>query len=167
MGGSGRRKVRRAPFLLFVWPQRADVETELGLKTREGVWIKKEKKGRREVKGIYCQKPSISGNGYVCFSVNQTCCSLFQHARGEKNNKGAGLRGINRKLMSQHLRLKIRSALHTEKWLRAGLHTEGYGVEVKKVYNARLASHLPHSCEAPRSGASQEHMAKCFPSWLR
>lgn len=71
------------------------------------------------------QEPSISGNGYVCFSVNQTRCSLFQHARGEKNNKGASLRGINRKLMSRHLRLKIRSALHTEKWLCAGLHIEG------------------------------------------
>lgn len=46
-------------------------------------------------------------------------------ARGEKNNKGASLRGINRKLMSQHLGLKIRSALHTEKWLRAGLHIGG------------------------------------------
>lgn len=56
-------------------------------KTREG-WIKKEKKGRRrEVKGIYRQEPSISGNGYACFNVIQTCCSFFQHTRGEKNKK--------------------------------------------------------------------------------
>lgn len=88
-------------------------------------WIKKGKKERRrEVKGIYRQEPSISGNGYACFSVIQTCCSFFQHTRGEKNNKGASLRGINRKLMSRHLGLKIRS-VHTEKWLCAGLHIEG------------------------------------------
>lgn len=137
------------------------------MKTREGVWIKKEKKGRGWVKGIYCQEPSISGNGYVCFSVNQTRCSLFQHARGEKNNKGASLKGLNRKLISRHLRLKIRSEWKKEKWLRAGLHIEEYEVEVKKVYNVRLSSHLPHSCEATISEASLEHMAKCFPSWLR
>lgn len=31
-------------------------------------------KGGRGVKGIYCQEPSISGNGYACIGVNQTCC---------------------------------------------------------------------------------------------
>lgn len=70
---------------------------------------KKEKEGRkRGVKGIYCQEPSISGNGYACIGVNQTCCfSSSLPGVKEKNKKGASLRGINRKLMFQHLRLKI------------------------------------------------------------
>lgn len=87
MGGCGNRKVRRAPFLLSVGPQQADVAVKLGLKTKEGIWIKKEKKGRREVKRINHQEPSISGNGYVCFSVNQTPCSLFQLPEVKKTTK--------------------------------------------------------------------------------
>lgn len=54
-------------------------ELELG----EG---EKEKEGRG-VKGIYCQEPSISGNGYACIGVNQTCRFSSMWLRW-KNNKG-------------------------------------------------------------------------------
>lgn len=105
-------------------------------------WIKKEKKARREVKGIYRQEPSISGNGYARFSVIQTCCSFFQHTRGEKNNKGASLRGINRKLMSRHLGLKIRS-VHTEVAVCRSAHRGGMRLEERK-YIMRGFLHIYH-----------------------
>lgn len=60
--------------------------------------------------GIYRQKPGVSGNGYACIGVNQTCWGVFfQHTRGEEKKKnkkkGASLRGINRKFMFQDPRL--------------------------------------------------------------
>lgn len=60
-----------------------------GLSVRtEGGWEgkKKEKEGRG-VKGIYCQEPSISGNGYACIGVNQTCCFSSSMAEVKKTTK--------------------------------------------------------------------------------
>lgn len=63
---------------------------------RDGNWLSvrigggrergKEKEGKG-VKGIYCQEPSISGNGYACIGVNQTCCFSSNIAKVKKQQR--------------------------------------------------------------------------------
>lgn len=59
------------------------VRTEGG---REREREKEEKEGRG-VKGIYCQEPCISGNGYACIGVNQTCCFSSSVAEVKKQQR--------------------------------------------------------------------------------
>lgn len=140
-------------------------------------WAQCENRGRGRkkrkpegVKGIYCQEPSISGNGYACIGVNQTCCFSSSMTEVEKTTKvklTATLRGINRKLIFQHLRLHIRSQVYTwtgKKWLLVCLEWM-IGGEVVKVYSGRnfYFCHIPVKLQQE----GQEHMAKCLPSWLK
>ena len=63
--------------------QRAQRENRGG---REREREKEEKEGRG-VKGIYCQEPCISGNGYACIGVNQTCCFSSSVAEVKKQQR--------------------------------------------------------------------------------
>lgn len=54
---------------------------------RIGGGRERERREAEGVKGIYCQEPRISGNGYACFSGNQTCCFSLSMAEVKKQKK--------------------------------------------------------------------------------
>lgn len=58
-----------------------------GLSMRTGGGGREKEKEGRGVKGIYCQEPSISGNGYACIGVNQTCCFSSSTAEAKKQQR--------------------------------------------------------------------------------
>lgn len=116
------------------------------LKQRRVGWIKKEKRGRRrEVKGIYRQEPSISGNGYACLSVIPNCCSFFPaHQRLKKNKKGARLRGIDRIVdVSTPQAKNLICVARREVTVCRSAHRGGMRLGVKKVYNVSFL-HIYH-----------------------
>lgn len=88
-GGWTGRRVRCVSLLPSVWLKKADAETPM-CSVRIGGGREIEKKKEREgtgVKGIYCQEPSISGNGYACIGVNQTCCFSSSMAEVKKQQR--------------------------------------------------------------------------------